>query len=73
MAANSEQKKRIRSANFSEAEEELLVRLALSRKYIIECKASDAQRNEDKSKAWNDICSEFNANCLNTVSEIVEF
>ena len=69
--ANVELKKRIRSVNFTDAEEELLVQLVLNRKNIIECKASDTFRTEDKCKAWEAVAAEFNAICINTVSVIV--
>lgn len=59
MAEKVKKEKKERTANFSLAEEVQLLRLVLDRKEVIESKATDAQTNESKEKAWDDVQKGF--------------
>ncbi|KAF6209819.1 hypothetical protein GE061_015570 [Apolygus lucorum] len=54
--------KRQRSANFSEADSKLLVKLANQFKHIQENKKTDAQTNKSKAKCWVELANLYNAN-----------
>lgn len=56
-----ESKKRERSANFNNAEIQLIVSLVERYKQIIENKKTDAVTNKDKESAWKKIKSSFNS------------
>jgi len=52
--------KRKRSNNFSFSEKELLLKIALSRKTVLENKLSNAVTWKDKEKTWGEIAEQYN-------------
>lgn len=65
--------KRKRSNNFSFAEKELLLKLTLSKKNILENKVSNAVAWKDKEKAWEEISLEYNnqtTGCVSIISNL---
>lgn len=56
---------RHRSANFSKAEEKLLVKLVKKYQENLECKKSDTTTNRIKAMTWQQVASEFNKNSKN--------
>jgi len=53
--------KRKRSNNFSFTEKELLLKIALSRKTVLENKSSNAVTWKDKEKTWGEIAVQYNS------------
>lgn len=64
---------KIRSSNFQKVEEELLLRLVLGKKSVIECKKTDMQSTKSKDAAWELIAAEFNVACPVAVSFVDNF
>lgn len=60
--------KRKRSSNFSFSNKELLLKIALSRKAVLENKTSNAVTWKDKEKCWENIAIEFNSQTGGSVS-----
>lgn len=56
-----EKKSKPRSQNYTSTDVDNLVEIALRYTNIIENKFTDAQTNDAKTKAWNQIASEYNA------------
>ncbi|KAL0838913.1 hypothetical protein ABMA28_016926 [Loxostege sticticalis] len=54
-SAETTKRKRERSVNFTEQETNILLSLVEAKKYIIECKKSDATTWQEKEKAWKEI------------------
>lgn len=61
-------KKRVRSSNLNETEEEILVQCVLRHAKVIENKKTDACTLKEKQRAWKTIENEFNSLCPNVVS-----
>lgn len=53
--------KRKRSNNFCFTEKELLLKIALSRKTVLENKSSNAVTWKDKEKTWGEIAVQYNS------------
>lgn len=53
--------KRKRSNNFSFIEKEMLLKIALSRKTVLENKSSNAVTWKDKEKTWEEIATQYNS------------
>jgi len=53
--------KRKRSNNFSFTDKELLLKIALSRKTVLENKSSNAATWKDKEKTWEEIAIQYNS------------
>lgn len=69
----SNNKRRARKGNFSHPEVQFLVDMIASRKHIIENKRTDSVTNSEKTKAWAEICTVFNAyspNCYRDVKSL---
>jgi len=64
----SSSNKRKRSSNFSFLDKELLLKIALSRKAVLENKTSNAVTWKDKETTWSDIAVEFNSQTGGSVS-----
>ncbi|XP_055838241.1 myb/SANT-like DNA-binding domain-containing protein 3 [Episyrphus balteatus] len=56
---------RTRTSNFSDTEEEILMRCILKRINIIECKRVDSAILKEKKRIWIEIANEFNSLCPN--------
>lgn len=59
--SNSEQKKRPRTTNFTDADRALLLKITNDLKATIECKKTDACTWRDKESAWKKVEEQFNA------------
>jgi hypothetical protein len=60
--------KRKRATNFGFSEKELLLKLCLKNKKVLENKCSNSVTWKDKEKVWADIESEFNCQTMGSVS-----
>lgn len=60
--------KRKRSYNFSYAEKELLLKIALPRRKVLENKTSNAVTWKHKENAWKEIATQFNSQTPESVS-----
>lgn len=54
-------KKRVRSANFSSAEKEVILELVAKYKNVIENKSTDGMSVAEKAAGWERIANEFNS------------
>lgn len=61
-------KQRGRGNNVAPSEEQLLPKLAIQHRSIIECKITDALTNEAEEQAWDAIAGQYNAACPVKVS-----
>ena len=53
-----------RSKNFTDSEKNILLSLLENYKKILECKKTDSKSAADKSKAWQQLCTEFNSSSV---------
>ncbi|KAL1463802.1 hypothetical protein WDU94_015514 [Cyamophila willieti] len=53
--------KKARSSNFTKSDTQVLLRLSLKKKHVLENKATDAVNNKMKEKVWKEITTAFNA------------
>lgn len=56
---------KVRAANLTAAERDLIIEISLKYKNVIENKKTDAVAARDKEVAWKAIAEEFNACCAN--------